>query len=276
MFGRRAVLGAALVAALSACAQVDSGVASKVAKLQSEYGKEQGVTSVALTASLKNESFTTIWWGKATLADGVSLDDQARLLVRLFDLAGSLGLPAAQFDWLAFTLPGQTQVTVHRPLDQAWATDLVTALAKAPGATAGLDDRTLTVNVTLAAADLVSFVDVATPILTIAQPTSFALSAGAQYGTFPAESSLATDHHLSDQELSALPLFKAWLVAHRTTEYHVLLSDSEKGAVTLHTAADETDAVKALATAMSARGVRSSYLAYVGDAQQPYLSIPRG
>lgn len=276
MIGRRAVLGAALVIALSACAQVDAGVTSKVAKLQSEYAKEQGVTSVTLTASLKNESFTTIWWGKATLADGLSPDDQARLLVRLFDLAGSLGLPTGQFDWLAFTLPGKTQVTVHRPLDQAWATDLVTTLAKAPGATAGLDDRTLTLNVTVAAPDLVSFVDAATPILTLAQPMSFGLSAGAQYGTFPAESSLATDHHLSDQELSVLPLFKAWLVAHRTTEYHVMLSDSEKGAVTLRTAADETDAVKAFATAVSALGIRSSYLAYLGGAQQPYLSIPRG
>ncbi len=276
VIGRRAVLGAALVAALSACGGVDSGVADKVAKLQSAYAKEQGVTSVTLAASLTSGSYTTIWRGEVTLADGLSLVDQARLLVRLFELARSLGLPDTRFDWVSVNLPGPTHVTVHLPLDQAWATDLVTVLAQAPGADGGLDDRALDLNVTLAAPDLVSFVDVATPVLTITPPTSFALRAGAQYGKFPDQSSLATDHHLSHQERSALPLFTAWLTAHRTTQYHVVFSDIERGIVHLETAADETEAVKALAATMSALGIRSEYTAALTGTQQPYLSIPRG
>lgn len=276
MIGRRAVLGAALVAALAGCAQVDAGMARKVAKLQEQYGHEQGVTSVSLSASLKNESFTTIWNGEATLAEGLGVDDQARLLARLFELATSLGLPAGQFDRMVFHLPGASQVNVMLFLDRAKAADLAATLALAPGANASLDDQSCHLNVTLAAADLVSFVGVATPILTIAQPASFRLVAGAQYGTFPDQSSLATDHAMTPGELAFLPQFTSWLAVHRTTEYQVVFSDSEQGIVHLYTVADETDAVKALAAAGQALRLRSEYWAYLEGGQVPYLKIPRG
>lgn len=279
MIARRLLLGLVAAVALAGCARVDPAVVAKVNKLQEQYAKEPGVTGVDLSTFLVTESFDTGWRGTITLADTTTKEDQARLVARFFDLATSIEVPQKHFDGISVQLPKGTTISTHVVLDEALATEVVTALGLLPdGATGGCSAGTppgLTLTVVLPTTDPALFVSAAGNLVTIARPSSFATTVTVHMETSPNESTVYATRELTSAEEGFLATLPAWLAVHRTEWLGVPIDDRANSLIRLGTKTDESTAVRQLAQAARAAGFKQQIDAYLVGTYSPYLSIPR-
>ena len=271
------MLGLAAALALAGCA-TDPVVAARVKMVQDRYSKEAGVTSADLHASLKNESFDTTWWGTVTLDDAITIEDQARLIARFFEIATQVGGLKENFEWIIVNLPRRRSMSLSSPVDEARATGILTTLDLLPeGSTGGYDGSSmlLEMQVKLPAMAVEAFVPAAIDLVTIARPQSFPTEVTVTMGSLPDESMIYAARDLTSSEKSFLAALPAWLALLKTSWLVVPIDDSSTSLIRIATAEDESSAVRELALLARTAGFKQQIDAYLVGTYSPYLSIPR-
>jgi hypothetical protein len=276
MVTRRTVLAVAAAALLAGCSSVDSAVAG----LQKRYAAEAGVSSVTLSTSTQNEAiFAKNARGDVTLAEDTTTEQQAALVARFFEYAQGAGLKTNDLAEINFHMPHGSSLTIRfLMLDSAQSTEVVTALAAVPGASA-----TVEIGAPLPGIWIDSTVnrEVAKNIV-----ASAALVAAVPYGPlFSTEVSVGdqavhtytvmADHRIGVGELRFAAEVQAWLATHPTDGFILPFSSADNASIDVTTVADESEGVRALARSARAAGIRNEVDAYLVQGRVPYLSIPR-
>jgi hypothetical protein len=276
MVTRRTVLAVAAAALLAGCSSEDSAVAG----LQKRYAAEAGVSSVTLSTFTPNEGiFTKDARGDVTLAEDTTTEQQAALVARFFEYAQSAGLTTQHLAEINFHMPHGSSVTIRfLMLDSAQSTEVVTALAVVPGASA-----TVEVGAPLPGIWIDSTVnrEVAKNIV-----ASAALVAAVPYGQlFSTEVSVGdravnaytvlADHRIGVGELRFAAVVQAWLATHPTDGFILPFSSADNARIVIRTVADESEGIRALAGSARAAGIGNRIDAYLVHGAAAYLSIPR-
>jgi hypothetical protein len=274
MVTRRTVLAVATAALLAGCSSQDS----RVAGLQKRYAAEAGVSSVTLSTFTPNESiFAKKAEGDVTLAEDTTTEQQAVLVARFFEYAQGAGLTTHDLAEINFHMPHGSSLTIRfLMLDSAQSTEVVTALAAVPGASA-------TVEGPLPCTRIDSPVNRETAKNIVA---SAALVSAVPYGPlFSTEVTVSdkavhtytvmADHRIGAGELGFAAEVQAWLATHPTEGFILPFSSAENASITIRTVADESEGVRALARSARAAGIGNEVDAYLVQGRVPYLSIPR-
>ena len=276
MVTRRTVLTLTAAALLAGCSSEDSAVPV----LQERYAAEEGVSSVTLSTFTPDEGiFTKDWRGEVTLADGLTVEQQSALVARFSEYARSAGLTTQHLTELAFHMPRSSSLTMRfLLLDSAQSTEVVTALAAVPGASA-----TVEVGVPLPSNRITSTVtrEVAQNIV-----GSATLLAGLPYGPlFTTEVAVGdkavnpytvlADHLIGDGELQFAADLQAWLATHPTEGVILPFSSADNARIVLRTVADESEGVRTLGSSARAAGIGTMIDAYLVHGSTAYVSIPR-
>lgn len=276
MVTRRTVLAVATAALLAGCSSEDS----RVAGLQKRYAAEAGVSSVTLSTFTPNEAiFTKNAEGDVTLAEDTTTEQQAALVARFFEYAQSAGLTNRDLAGINFHMPHGSSLTIRSlMLDSAQSTEVVTALAAVPGASA-----TVEIGAPLPWNRIDSTVnrEVAKNIV-----ASAALVAVVPYGPlFSTEVTVSdkavntytvmADHRIGVGELRFAAEVQAWLATHPTDGFILPFSSAENARIDVTTVADESEGVRALARSARAAGIGNEVDAYLVHGGVPYLSVPR-
>ena len=276
MVTRRTVLALTAAALVAGCSSEDSAVPA----LQKRYAAEAGVSSVTLSTFTPNEGiFTKDWRGEVTLADGLTVEQQSALVARFFEYAQSAGLTSQHLAEIIFHMPQGSPLTIRfLLLDGAQSTEVVTALAAVPGASA-----TVEVGVPLPWNRITSTVTRETA-KNIAGSTALvsAVPYGPLFSTQVAVGdrevnpyTVLADHDIGVGELLFAADVQAWLATHPTEGFILPFSSADNARIVIRTVADESEGVRALASSARAAGIGTGIDAYLVRGSSAYLSIPR-
>jgi hypothetical protein len=276
MVTRRAVLAVAAAALLAGCSSEDSAVAG----LQKRYAAEAGVSSVTLSTFTPNEGiFTKDARGEVTLAEDTTTEQQAVLVARFFEYAQSAGLTTQHLAEITFHMPHGSSLTIRfLMLDSARSTEVVTALAAVPGASATVEvgaplpwNRIMSTVTRETAKDIVG-----SAALVSAVPFGPLFSTEMTVGDKAVNPyTVLADHHIGVGEVRFAADVAAWLATHPTEGFILPFSSADNTRMVVVTLADESEGVRALASSARAAGIGNEVDAYLVNGAVAYLSIPR-
>jgi len=276
MVTRRTVLAVATAALLAGCSSEES----RVAGLQRRYAAEVGVSSVTLSTFTPNEAiFAKNAEGDVTLAQDTTTEQQAALVARFFEYAQGAGLTTHDLAEINFHMPHGSSLTIRfLMLDSAQSTEVVTALAAVPGASATVEGgaplpwnriistvRRETAKNIVGSAALVSAVPYG-PLFS----TEVTVSDKAVH-TY----TVLADHRIGVGELPFAAEVQAWLATHPTDGFILPFSSADNARIAIRTVADESEGVRALARSARSAGIGNRIDAYLVHGAAAYLSIPR-